>query len=714
MSTVTKFPYYNPEIWGGVECTINRVGDSYRDQLDAAGHYARPGDIEQFAQLGIRKLRYPVLWEKHQPLQNEEIDWQWTSGQLEKIRSCHIQPIAGLLHHGSGPAYTDLLDKDFPFKLASYAMEVASQFPWLEYYTPVNEPLTTARFSGLYGFWYPHHKNELSFIKMLLNQLKGVVLSMQAIRSINPSAKLVQTEDLTKTYSTHLLSYQAAFENKRRWLTYDLLCGKVTPRHFFWNYFVSMGIPEEDLQFFRDNKCAPDIIGFNYYVTSERYIDERIEKYPDRTHGGNAKHRYADVEAVRSSCGINLDTLLKEAWQRYKRPIAVTECHLSCTREEQLRWFKETWDTICALNKQGINIHAVTAWALLGAYDWNSLLTSNNNHYESGVFDIRHDPPRATALAKLIRTLANDEKYDHPVLEEKGWWHKKEIILHTSSVPKTPLLITGCNGTLGKAFSQICKHRSLPFIALSRQELDISSEIQIRKAIDFYKPWAIVNTAGYVRVDDAETYRDECFAINAKGPGWLAMTCREKGIRLMTFSSDLVFDGKKKAPYHEGDEVNPLNVYGKSKALGEELVMKEDASALIIRTSAFFGPWDRYNFVYYVLDSLKNNLPLYVAEDVIISPTYVPDLTNTAMDLFIDEEKGIWHLSNEGMITWKDLALQVADRGGFNKYKIMARPLQEMQWKAQRPLNSVLQSEKGIKLPLLDHALQRYFEEKRL
>ena len=95
--------------------------------------------------------------------------------------------------------------------------------------------------------------------------------------------------------------YQANFENERRWLTYDLLCGKVDQQHFFWNYFISMGIDIRDLEFFLENPCPPDIIGFNYYVTSERYLDENIENYHCSTHGGNDKHKYADVEAVRVS-----------------------------------------------------------------------------------------------------------------------------------------------------------------------------------------------------------------------------------------------------------------------------------------------------------------------------------------------------------------------------------------------------------------------------
>ena len=226
--------YYNPEIWGGIECTINRVGNSFFDQLHFAGHYNRDQDIEAMAGLGIQKMRYPVLWEKHQPHKDSIIDWSWISGNLQQFRNKNIDIIAGLVHHGSGPAFTNLQDPEFPYLLAAYAKQVALQFPWINYYTPVNEPLTTARFSGLYGIWYPHKKSAKAFVQMLLNELKGTVLSMQEIRKINPSAQLIQTEDLGKTYSTDKLKYQADYENERRWLTYDLLCGRVDAAHFFW------------------------------------------------------------------------------------------------------------------------------------------------------------------------------------------------------------------------------------------------------------------------------------------------------------------------------------------------------------------------------------------------------------------------------------------------------------------------------------------------
>lgn len=431
-----NYPAMNPEIWGGIECTINRIGNVFRDQLQYTGHYTRLGDIEQFANLGIRALRYPVLWEHHQPVKDQTIDWSWAAQQLQTIRNKNITPIAGLIHHGSGPAYTSLYSSRFAEGLADYAHQVANRFPWLEYYTPVNEPLTTARFSGLYGLWYPHHKNAYSFAVMLLNQVKATVLAMKAIRRINPAAKLIQTDDLTKIHSTPVLSYQADFENERRWLTYDLLCGRVTKDHPLWSYFISIGIKEYQLAFFTENTCAPTIIGLNYYVTSERYLDENLNAYPAHTHGGNNIHAYADVEAVRVMQPTGVKKLLNEAWIRYRLPLAITEAHLHCDEVEQMRWFKEMWDACCEAMHEGVGIKAITAWSLLGAYDWNSLLTKNAHFYEAGVFDTKNNVLQSTLTAALIASLANQGYSDHPLLKQRGWWHRNDRFIKYHQLPE--------------------------------------------------------------------------------------------------------------------------------------------------------------------------------------------------------------------------------------------------------------------------------------
>ena len=715
----------NLELWGGIECTINRINDTFLDQLEYANHYKRENDLSLIAGLGIKTLRYPILWERHQPTTDTEIDWSWTEKQLSVLAANSIKPIAGLVHHGSGPAFTNLLDENFAEGLALYAEKVATKFPWIEYYTPVNEPLTTARFSGLYGFWYPHAKNDVSFARMLLNQMKGVVLAMKAIRKINPSAKLIQTEDLGKTYCSPSLQYQANFENERRWLTYDVLCGNIKPGHKMWNYFVRLGIPEESLNFFLENPCLPDVMGFNHYITSERFLDEDYKKYPSFTRGGNELQVYADVEACRVPHGqpSGLGVLLKEAWERYRLPMAITEVQLKCGREDQARWLKEVWNSCAKLKEEGLNIKAVTAWALLGSYGWDKLLTTKKMNYEPGAFDITSGIPRPTALVYLIKALINGEDYSHPVIEHKGWWQRDVRFIYEKSFntksdlpdhnQSQPVLIIGKRGTLGRAFGKICGFRSINFKLLSRDEVDITNEQQIENAIKKYNPWAIINAAGFVRVDDAETESEKCFSDNTRAAYFLAAASKKYGIQLMTFSSDLVFDGTKQSPYVEGDKINPLNIYGRSKAEAELAVLNTNPDSLVIRTSSFFGPWDEYNFVSNVINTLSFNNTFIAAEDVFISPTYVPDLVNTSLDLLIDGEKGIWHLTNKGKITWADLARKVSDRAGLDTDLVEGQPLHLLNWKAPRPRYSVLKSERGILLPSLDNALKRYFEERK-
>jgi dTDP-4-dehydrorhamnose reductase len=320
-----------PEIWGGIECTINRVKDTFIDQLDVSGHYARETDIDLVASLGIKSLRFPILWERHEAAKGQVIDWSWSEKSLNKLQQHGISPIVGLVHHGSGPAYTSLQNESFAPGLAAYAAKVAKKYPHIEYYIPVNEPLTTARFSGLYGFWYPHGNSDQDFCFMLINQVKATVLAMQEIRKINPSAKLVQTEDLAKTYSVPSLQYQADFENDRRWISFDLLCGKVNRQHPLWDFFIRAGISEDSLKFFTGNPCPPDILGLNYYVTSERFLDDDLDRYPPHMHGGNWIDRYVDVEAVRVNHGqpSGLRLLINEAQERYGLPMAITECHLN-------------------------------------------------------------------------------------------------------------------------------------------------------------------------------------------------------------------------------------------------------------------------------------------------------------------------------------------------------------------------------------------------
>jgi dTDP-4-dehydrorhamnose reductase len=703
------------ELWAGPECTVHRVGDAYGDQLERNGFAQRLDDLDRLASLGATRLRFPLLWERTQTAAGVH-DWRWADERVERMRELGLAPIAGLVHHGSGPAHTNLLDPGFAAGLAAYARAVAQRYPHIDAYTPVNEPLTTARFSALYGVWYPHARDDRSFVRALLNQVRATVLAMKAIREIHPAAQLVQTEDLGHTESSPRLRYQAEFENLRRWLSFDLLTGRIDAQHPLRGYLRKHGASEQELQALVDEPCPPSVVGINCYVTSERFLDERTHLYPPGLRGGNGRDAYVDIELARVH-GRHIGGFaarLREAGERYGLPLAITEAHLGCTREEQMRWLHQAWTAAQQVRAEGHDVRAVTAWAAFGTFDWDSLLTKAAGHYEPGLWDVSSGKPRPTALAALARQLAHGERPDNPAVQGPGWWQRELRLeypvhgeLQTLPVSGRPLLITGATGTLGQAFARFCRLRGLPFRLLSRADMDIADPPQVGAMLDEWQPWALVNTAGFVRVDEAEhdpLQRRE----NVLGPITLARECRQRGIRLATFSSDLVFDGAKSSPYVESDPAAPLNAYGRAKLEAEQRIVHYAPDALVVRTAAFFGPWDGFNFVALALEALRRGERWRAVHDQCVSPTYVPDLVQATLDLLIDGEHGVWHLSNRGAVTWARLAQMAAEAARLDTRLVEATPGRSFGQRAARPRYSALGSERGALMPTLEHALGRY------
>jgi dTDP-4-dehydrorhamnose reductase len=698
------------ELWGGIECTINRIGDRYDDQVERCGHYDRLSDLDRIAALGVKTLRYPALWERVMP-DGSTFRWQDTDAALARIRELGLTPIVGLLHHGSGPGTTSLLDPRFPDAFADYAAAFARRYPWVRHYTPINEPLTTARFSGLYGHWFPHHRSDRSFVAALLNQCRAIVEAMRRIRREAPEARLIQTEDAASTRGTPALTAQVAFDNERRWLSLDLISGRVDAAHPLSEYVRANGASPDDLDWLIARAIVPDVIGLNYYATSDRYLDQRLDRHPFGVAGGNAYQRYVDVDAAHVA-GVGLrghQAMLEEAWARYHLPMAITEAHLGCTREQQMRWLMDAWRGAQEARASGVDVRAVTTWAMLGSWDWDSLATVPAGHYEPGAFDIRSGQPRPTAVAQVVCDLAAGRAPTHPALDGPGWWRRTTRAASSSGA--RPVLITGSGGTLGRAFVEICAARGLAFIALSRHDLDINNPEAVRDAVRTCQPWAVVNAAGYVNVDQAESDAAACRRTNAVGAAIVAAVSRRHRVRLLTFSSDLVFDGASRRPYVESDPIFPQNIYGRTKAEAERRVLALDPASLVIRTSAFFGPWDQHNFLTVALRSLRAGRPFRAASDLTVSPTYLPDLVNTSLDLLIDGEQGIWHLANAGCATWAAFAVSAARAAGVDDSLVEACEWSSLALPATRPRYSVLGSERGSLLPTLDAAIERYARE---
>ncbi len=462
------------ETWGGVECTVNRVGDRYFDQLEWSGHKRRLDDLDRFAELGISALRFPILWEHC-----ETGDWSWPDAALHRLKELNIRPIAGLLHHGSGPPWTNLLDPKFPRRFAEYAEAVSARYPWIVDYTPINEPMTTARFSGLYGLWYPHARGHSEFLRAMIHECRAIVLAMQAIRKTRPDARLIQTEDFGRTYSTAPLAPLANDLNERRWLTPDLLCGTLKRGGPMWQYFLRYGVAEEELHWFADHHCPPDILGINHYLTSDRFLDDEVDLYPCEPRASAGPFRFVDLDAVRrcGDCDLSAGGVMQDAWKRFGIPVAITEAHLGCTREEQMRWLAAVIADARALSAKGVDVRAVTAWSLLGAFNWNVLVTRDAGYYEPGIFDIRGSHPKPTALAGIVRAFAEGKTPDHPVLDSPGWWRRPERLLHPASHGRSyysgrrrlrrkrarRLWVVDGHRELSQAVAQACEQRGIDY-----------------------------------------------------------------------------------------------------------------------------------------------------------------------------------------------------------------------------------------------------------
>ena len=258
---------------------------------------------------------------------------------------------------------------------------------------------------------------------------------------------------------------------------------------------------------------------------------------------------------------------------------------------------------------------------------------------------------------------------------------------------------------LGRALGRICELRGLAHKLLSHQEADICQAESIARAVSKYRPWAVVNAAGYTRIDAAERDRAACFAVNTRGAALAAGVCRKAGIPFATLSSNFVFDGKKEEAYNEGDAPRALSTFGSSKEQAEQEVACRYPQALILRTSSLFGPWTLPQFLAPVL----RDRGLAIVPEGEISPTYIPDLGHALLDLLIDGETGIWHLANQGRISWSDFLRSICAGVSVPLPKIKVASLES--FPARRPVQGALCSRRGWLMPSLDNAFSRFRNE---
>lgn len=276
------------------------------------------------------------------------------------------------------------------------------------------------------------------------------------------------------------------------------------------------------------------------------------------------------------------------------------------------------------------------------------------------------------------------------------------------------ILITGAKGQLGYDFQRLFDEIDEKYIATDRDDLDITDIEKVREFVKDKNITLIINCAAYNNVDKAEEEPEICKKLNTYAPRDLAIVAKEIGADYITYSTDFVFDGKKKAPYTEENIPNPLSVYGKSKYEGEKEVFKVKPDSFVVRTSWLFGIANN-NFNKQVINWSKSKDELSIVDDQISSPTYSKDLAYYSWELIKTKKYGLYHLSNGGEASKYDQGKYVLEKIGWQG-KVNRAKTKDFNLKAKRAEYTKLDSSKlekviDKKIPSWENGIDRFLEE---
>ncbi|MBF0482356.1 MAG: dTDP-4-dehydrorhamnose reductase [Desulfovibrionaceae bacterium] len=261
------------------------------------------------------------------------------------------------------------------------------------------------------------------------------------------------------------------------------------------------------------------------------------------------------------------------------------------------------------------------------------------------------------------------------------------------SAARRALVLGGATGLVGQSLTRILREAGFDVLAASRADFNPASKDAVERAVDAFRPDFICNTVAYTAVDLAESEPDQAAALNKALPAMLGRLCRDKGVGLIHYSTDFVFDGKKNAPYLETDQPNPRSVYGKTKLAGERALLELALGNLyILRTAWLFGP-GKNNFVSKILGLAKERPALNVVHDQRGSPTYSADLARYTLALIEAASPGLYHVVNSGRASWCELTAEAVAVAGLD-CRVEAITTDKYPLPAKRPAYSVLDTAK--------------------
>lgn len=375
----------------GIENTFipqTRAGLRALDEYELTQHYELwRQDIDRVASLGVSHLRWGVPWYRVNPAPGR-FNWTWVDEVLDYVvNEKGIQPILDLMHYGT-PRWMEnsFINASYPQRVAEYVSEFATRYKDLiQFYTPLNEPTLNADLCGRVGIWPPYLRGADGYVKILMQIARGMALTAQALREIDPDAVLVQVEALLWLWTTDArLKGMIDRSREHRYLAFDLFTGRVDDQHPLWPFLQSHGVREGDLTWLRDRAARVDVLGVNFYPWSggevvmgpKGRVPSRARTLLDLNFspwsgGETVIHAGRRPRVRRILTGHYLVDVLREAWTRYQIPLMITETSAKRNVAGRAQWMDETVAAVRTAQADGVPVIGYTWFPAFTMIDWS-------------------------------------------------------------------------------------------------------------------------------------------------------------------------------------------------------------------------------------------------------------------------------------------------------------------------------------------------------
>lgn len=375
----------------GIECSNPVIAGNHRvDELESTGHYEHwKKDLRLVRGLGLRYLRYgPPIHKIF--LGRGKYDWNWLDGVMAEMQKLGIRPIIDLVHFGLPDWLGTFQNPEWPYHIAEYAHAFATRYPWVRFYTPVNEIYITAQFSAAYGWWNERLMSDEAFITNLKHCVKASMLCMRAILQHRADAIFIFSESTEYVHpGSPKMVQQALFMNERRFLSLDLLFGHDVSATMY-RYLLHSGMTTEEYLWYRD-QCdlrAHCIMGTDYYITNEHVIRD-------------------DGTTIGAGDVYGYYVITRQYFDRYKMPVMHTETNR--TSQQAVEWLWKEWMNLLRLREDGVPIIGFTWYGLLDMKDWDTALTKAQGHVNKvGLYTLdRNERKVAREYRKLVENFSH-------------------------------------------------------------------------------------------------------------------------------------------------------------------------------------------------------------------------------------------------------------------------------------------------------------------